>query len=100
MQIFSPKAVARLSHDVCVRVANLSLQTFGEFTMQKFCDTRTNVIRQSCDSLEKTWEHLATLWRETKTKQHSYECRETLSRMSLDCHTDENETKAAFVETS
>ena len=42
---FSPKYFARLSPDCRATVANLSLQNFGEFTMQNFRDTRTNVVR-------------------------------------------------------
>ena len=63
----------RLSRDIRASVANLSPRNFGEFTMRNFRDTRTTVARQSC-------ENLATIWRENKTKRHSYECRATLSR--------------------
>ena len=42
-------------------------------------------LRHSDDSFEKPCEHLATIWRENKTKRHSYECRATFSRMSRDC---------------
>ena len=76
------KTVARLSCDVRVSVANLSPRNFGEFKMRNFRDTRTNVVRPSRDSLEKTCEHLATIWLESKTK-----------RMSRDCRTNENEDK-------
>ena len=72
MRIFSPKYFTRLSR---------------EFTMRNFRDTRTNVARRSRDILEKTCEYLATIWRENKTKRHSYECRATLARMSRDCRT-------------
>ena len=66
------KTVARLSCDVrALSVANLSQREFGEFTMRTFRDTRT-------------------IWRENKTKRHSYECRAELSRMSCDCRTNEN----------
>ena len=88
---------------VHVRVANPSPKNIGEFTiMLKFRDTRSNVVRQSRDSLEKTCEQLANIWRENKTKRQSYmyECRETLSRMSRDCRANENKTEATFVETS
>ena len=86
------KTVVRQSCDVRASVANLSPRNFGEFTMRNFRDTRTNVLRiclnqcltnvarQSGDSLEKTCEHLATIWRENKTKRHSFEYRTTLSR--------------------
>ena len=63
MRIFSPKYFARLSREC-----------------------RTTVVRQSC-------ENLATIWRENKTKRHSYECRATLARMSRDCRTNLNENK-------
>ena len=39
--------------------------------------------RLSRDSLEKTCEHLATIWRENITKRHSYECRATVLRMKM-----------------
>ena len=41
--------VARLSYDVPVSVANLAPQNFGEFTVQQFQDTRTNVMRKMRD---------------------------------------------------
>ena len=104
MGIFSPKNVTILSCDshteVHASVVNPSVRTFCKFTVQKFWDTCTNVLQQSCDSLEKTCEHLMTIWQENNTKRHSYECkrhsyecRETLSRMSCDCRMNENETK-------
>ena len=93
MLIFSPKYFARRSRDVRASVANLSPRNFGEFTMRNFRDTHMNVVRWWHDSLEKTCEHLATIWRESKTKRHSYECRVTLSRMSHDRRTNENENK-------
>ena len=67
---------------------------------------RMNVVRQSRDNLENTCEHLATIWREIKTRRH--ECHETClatfvrmkmklklhswefvrpPRMTSDCHT-------------
>ena len=76
----------RRSRDVRASVANLSPRNFGEFTMRNFCDTRTNVARVSHDGR-------ATIWRENKTKRHSYECRATLARMSRDCRTNLNENK-------
>ena len=51
-----------------------------------------NVVWQSRDNLENTCEHLATIWREIKTRRH--ECHETRSRMSRDFRTNENEAKA------
>ena len=87
--------VWRQSYDVRANVANMPQRNFGEFTMRKFLDTRIIVVRQSRDSLENTCEHLATIWREIKTRRH--ECHETRSRMSRDFRTNENEAKATFV---
>ena len=56
-------------------------------------ECRASVVLRLRDKLEKTCEHLATIWRENKSKRHSYECRATLSRMSRDCRTNENENK-------
>ena len=75
-------------------VANMSPRNVGEFTMRKLRDTRKIVVRMPLDRRATV---LATIWRENKTKRHSYEFRETLSRMSRDCRTNENETKATFV---
>ena len=95
MRIFSPKYFARLSRDcratfvrvsrTCRReiLANLQCEIFATLVrMSREC--RTTVARQSC-------ENLATIWRENKTKRHSYECRATLARMSRDCRTNLNE---------
>ena len=49
------KTVERQSYDVRGSVANLSPRNSGEFTMRNFRETRTNVVRQSHDSSEKTW---------------------------------------------
>ena len=54
-------------------------------------ECRTTVARQSC-------ENLATIWRENKTKRHSYECRSTLARMSRDCRTNLIENKLHSME--
>ena len=91
------KTVARLSCDgratfvrvsrTCRReiLANLQCEIFATLVrMSREC--RTTVARQSC-------ENLATIWRENKTKRHSYECRATLARMSRDCRTNLNENK-------
>ena len=91
MRIFSPKYFARQSCDgratfvrvsrTCRReiLANLQCKIFATLVrMSREC--RTTVVRQSC-------ENLATIWRENKTKRHSYECRATLARMSRDCRT-------------
>ena len=84
----------RQSYDIRASVAPVSPRNLGEFTLRNFRNTRTNVVRQSRDSLEKTCEHLSTIWRENRTKRHSYECRATLSRMSRDCRAKENELKS------
>ena len=91
------KTVARLSCDgratfvrvsrTCRReiLADLQCEIFATLVrMSREC--RTTVARQSC-------ENLATIWRENKTKRHSYECRATLARMSRDCRTNLNENK-------
>ena len=80
------KTVARLSCDGRATFVRVSPRNFGEFTMRNFLDTRTNVARQSCETL-------ATIRRENKTKRHSFECRATLARMSRDCRTNLNENK-------
>ena len=66
-------------------LANLLCEIFATLVrMSREC--RTTVARQSC-------ENLATIWRENKTKRHSYDCRATLARMSRDCRTNLNENK-------
>ena len=97
MRIFSPKYFARLSCDgratfvrvsrTCRReiLANLQCEIFATLVRMSH-ECRTTVTRQSC-------ENLATIWRENKTKRHSYECRATLARMSRDCRTNLNENK-------
>ena len=94
MRIFSQKYLARLSRDGrvtfvrvprtcrCEILANLLCEIFATLVrMSREC--RTTVARQSC-------ENLATIWRENKTKRHSYECRATLARMSRNCRTNLN----------
>ena len=83
--------VVRRSRDVRASVANLSPQISANLQCEIFAtlvrmsrECRTTVARQSC-------ENLATIWRENKTKRHSYECRATLARMSPDCRTNLNE---------
>ena len=64
LQIFQQNTrepVARLSYDVRASHGILSPRKFGKFTMRQFRDTRTNFVRQSRDSLEKTCEQLATI---------------------------------------
>ena len=97
MPIFSPKYFARLSRDgraTFVRVlrtchheilANLQCEIFATLVRMSH-ECRTMVARQSC-------ENLATIWRENKTKRHSYDCRATLARMLRDCRTNLNENK-------
>ena len=66
-------------------LANLQCEIFATLVrMSREC--RTTVARQSC-------ENLATIWRENKTKRHSYDSRATLARMSRDCRTNLNENK-------
>ena len=108
IRTFSPKYVAILSRDcratVVRRLCKCRKRVAAKFRRihdakisQDSYEWRSNIVRQSRDSLEKTCEHLATVWRENKTKRHSYECRETLSRMARDCRRDELETKATFM---
>ena len=97
MGINSPKHFARLSCDgratfvpvsrTCRReiLANLQCRIFATLVRMS-CECRTTVARQSCKNLE-------TIWRENKTKRHSYEWRATLARMSRDCRTNLNENK-------
>ena len=70
--------VVRHLHDAHASVANMSPRNFGEFKMRKFRDSRTIVVRMPYDCRATV---LATIWRENKTKRHSYECSETFSRM-------------------
>ena len=100
MRFFSPKYFAKLSRDchatfVRVECREPVAAKFWRIYSAKFSrhSYKCRVVRRSRDSLEKTCEHLATIWRENKTKRHSYECRATLSRMSRDCRTNENENE-------
>ena len=68
--------VVRQSFDVHASVANMSPRNFGKFTMRKFRDSRTLVVRMPYDSRATV---LATIWRENKTKRHSY-CDETTGK--------------------
>ena len=69
----------------CEILANLQCEIFATLVrMSREC--RTTVARQSC-------ENLATIWRENKTKRHSYECHATLARLWHDCRTNLNENK-------
>ena len=66
-------------------LANLQCEIFATLVrMSREC--RTTVERQSCETLATT-----CIWRESKTKRHSYQCRVTLARMSRDCRTNLNE---------
>ena len=96
MRFFSPKYFARLSRDcraTFVRVSRTCWRIYNAKFSRHSYECRASVVRRSRDSLEKTCEHLATIWRENITKRYSYECRATLSRMSRDCRTNENENK-------
>ena len=66
-------------------LANLQCEIFATL-VRMLRECRTTVAQQSC-------ENLATIWRENKTKRHSYECRATLARTSRDCPTNLNENK-------
>ena len=78
-RFFSPKIFATPSNDCRLEIL-AKLQCDNNFV------TLVNVVRQLRDDLEKTCEQLATIWRGNKTKRNSNERRETLSRMSRDCH--------------
>ena len=75
-----------ISQDCRATFVRVSPRNFGEFTIAKFSrhsyECRASVVRRSRDSLEKTCEHLATIWRENKTKRHSYECHATLTNVA------------------
>ena len=76
-----PKYVARLSRDCLATVIRRSCEC-SEYATTKFWriynakisrhsyNCRMNVVRQSRDNLENTCEHLATIWREIKTRRH------------------------------
>ena len=86
MRIFSPKYFARLSRDCRATVARHS------------CECRKLVAAKfwriyNAKFLRHSYENLATIWRENKTKRHSYQCRATLALMSRDCHMNLNENK-------
>ena len=95
-----PKYFARLSCDRRMTFLALSRTCRREILANLQCEIFVTLVRMSCNNLEKTYEHLATIWRENKTKRHSYECRATLSRMSCDCRENGNKTIATFVRTS
>ena len=77
-QIFSPKYFARLSRRSCECCEPVAAKFLGIYNA-KF----SRLIRMSCNSLEKTCKHLATIWQENKTKRHSYECLATVVRMKI-----------------
>ena len=66
-QIFSPKYFARRSYDVRASVSNLLPRNVWRIYNAKFSrhsyKCRASVVRQLRGSLEKTCEHLATIWR-------------------------------------
>ena len=76
---------------VARRSCDLSPGNFGKFTMRNFCDTRVIIVRLSYDGLEKTWEHLATIWREkiklsdicSNVVRHFHECLATVIRIKI-----------------
>ena len=82
------------SCDVRANVANLSPRDFGEFTMQNFCDTRTNVVRVSHDGRTTVLRQHAKNSRlsgekikpsdiRTNVVRHSHECRATVVRIKM-----------------
>ena len=86
--------VAALSHDIRASVANLSPRNFGEFTMQNFRDTRTNVVRVSHDgratvlrqhakNLRLSGEKIKLSDIRTNVVRHSHECRATVVRIKM-----------------
>ena len=88
------KTVARLSYDIPASVANLSPQNFGEFTIQNFRDTRTNVVRKSYDGHATVLRKHANTSRLsgekiklsdicTNVMRHSHKCRATVLRMKI-----------------
>ena len=100
MQIFLPKYFARLSRDcratrdVRASDANLSPRNFGEFTMQNFRDTRTNVVRVSHDgratvlrqhakNLRLSGEKINFSDIRTDIVRHSHECRATVVQIKM-----------------
>ena len=93
------KYVARLSRDSRTTFMLVSRTCRREDLANLQCDSFATRVRMSYEcrmtvarSLEKTCEQLATIWQENKTKRHSYEWRETLSRISCDCRASENKT--------
>ena len=86
--------VVRRSRDVCANVANLSPRNFGQFTMQNFCDPRTNVVRVSHDGRATDLRQHAKNSRlsgekiklsdiRTNVVRHSHECRATVVRIKI-----------------
>ena len=82
------------SCNVRASVANLSPRNFGKFTMQNFCDTRTNVVRVSYDGRATVLRKHANTSRlfgekiklsdiRTNVVRHSHECRATVVRMQM-----------------
>ena len=94
MRIFFPKYFARLSRDGRANVANLSPQNFGEFTMQNFHDTRTNVVlvsqdgratvlRQHAKNSRLSGEKIKLSVIRSNVVRHSHECRATVVQIKM-----------------
>ena len=82
---FSTKHVARLSRDCRVTFARRSCECREHVAAKFWRIQNAKISRFSYDCRTNPYDSratvLATIWRENKTKRHSYECRETFSRM-------------------
>ena len=78
MRFFSAKICCKT---VVRSSGDMSPPNFGEFTMRKFRDTRTIVVRMPYDSRATDLRIHANISRlsgeKLKSRRHSYECRET-----------------------
>ena len=85
------KTVVRRSRDVRANVANLSPRNLGEYTMQNFRDTGTNVVRvphddgtavlrQHVKTSQLSGEKVKLSDIHTNTVRHAQECRATVVR--------------------
>ena len=66
------KTVAQWLCECREPVAAIFWQIYNAKISRHWYKCLASVVQRSCDSLEKTCEHLATIWRENKTKRHSY----------------------------
>ena len=94
VRIFSPKYFARLSRDVRASVANQSPRNFGQFTMQNFHDTRTNVVpvlhdgratvlRKHAKTLPLSGEKIKLSNIRMNVVRHLHECRTTVVQIKM-----------------